>query len=152
VRKERRLMLSSRPAKQTAGALMGFAICASSTAATAATTSPVSSISPLVALSAFSATGSGSVICAAAGAAAVSAAAEAAPGTGCVLPVVDQPVPAPVQPAPASYVPPPPHAGIGLLPLFGGLAAIVALAGLLMSGHHNGDIDLPLLGPPLSPD
>ena len=48
-------MLSSRPVTQFAGAIMGIALCVSSTAAGAAATpaSSVAPISPLVALSAF---------------------------------------------------------------------------------------------------
>ena len=54
-------MLSSRPAKQLAGAVMGLALCVSSTAAGAAAT-PSSSISPLVALSAFGTATSASAV------------------------------------------------------------------------------------------
>lgn len=54
-------MLSSRPAKQFAGFLMGLTLCVSSTAAGAATTS-TTSISPLVALSAFGTPASASAV------------------------------------------------------------------------------------------
>ena len=142
-------MLSSSPAEKVVGALLGFAICVGSTAASAATTAPVPSISPMVALSAFAAAGSGNILCATAvqGAATVSAAAQAAPGSGCVLPIVDQPVPVAQQVAPEAYVPAP-QGRIGLLPLLGGLAAIVGLAALLMINDNDGEIRLP----PISPD
>lgn len=144
-------MLHKRPVKQAAGALIGLALCVSSTAA-GATVVPTSSISPLVALSAFGTQASSSAVCAAAlqGATTVAAAAQAsAPGTGCVLPVVDAPVPV-AQPAP-----PPPlpvyavaeEPGFGLLPVLLGLAAIAGIAALVLSDDDDGDIDLPGLSP-----
>ena len=81
------------------------------------------------------------------GAAAAGAAAQAAPAQpGCVLPVVD-PAAAPVAEVPAPvYVPPAeaPAAGIGILPLLLGLAAVAGLAYLLLDEDGADDIDLPL--------
>jgi hypothetical protein len=54
-------MLHNRPVKQLAGAIIGFALCVSSTAAGAAAT-PSPSISPLVALSAFGTPASASAV------------------------------------------------------------------------------------------
>ena len=54
-------MLHNRPVKQIAGAIMGLALCVSSTAAGAAAT-PSPSISPLVALSAFGTSASASAV------------------------------------------------------------------------------------------
>ena len=142
-------MLSLAPTKQIAGALMGLALCVSSTAAGAATTA-VPSISPLVALSAFGTAQSSSAICATTvqGAAITTAAAQAAPGAGCVLPVVDQPVPV-AQTTSAAHVPVVEPGGIGLLlPVLGGLALFAALSALVLSGDEDGDINFP----PVSPD
>lgn len=143
-------MLHNRPVKKLSGAVIGLALCISSTAAGAAAT-PASSISPLVALSAFGTQASSSAVCAAAlqGTTVLAAAAQApAPGTGCVLPAVDAPVPV-AQPAPP---PPPVYAAVeqpsfGLLPVLLGLAAIAGIAALLLSDDEDGDIDLPGASP-----
>ena len=141
-------MLHNRPVKKLAGAVIGLALCISSTAAGAAV-APTSSISPLVALSVFGTQESSSTVCAAAlqGATTIAAAAQA-PGAGCVLPVVDAPVPV-AQPAP----PPPPYyaaveqPNFGLLPVLLGLAAIAGIAALVLSNDGDGDIDLPGISP-----
>ncbi len=133
-------MLSSKPSRRLVGALLGCALCFSSTAAGATTTVPAPSISPWVALSALSTPASASAVCAA-GAAAVTAAQAAAPG--CVLPVVD---PAPVPPPPAPVVTPVitpdvDGGGIGLLPILAGLAVVAGLAALLLIDKDDDDDD-----------
>lgn len=139
----------SKPARQIVGALLGGALCFSSTAAAAATTTSMPSMSPLVALSAFGTQASASAVCAAgaatvgaAGAAAVSAA--QAPAAGCVLPVVDLPPPPPpvapvVTPA---YLPAAEGGGIGLVPILIGAAVLAGLAAwLLLDGDDDDDDD-----------
>ena len=106
---------------------------------------------PLVALSALATVQSNAEVCAAGASAAGAAAAAAAQGaSGCVLPV-NAAAPAAM---PEAAPPPPPVLGvagapkaIGVLPIVIGLAAIVALAALLMSGHGNGHGDLTPVSP-----
>lgn len=133
-------MLSSKPLRQIVGALLGCALCFSSTAAGAATTTSLPSINPLVVLSAFGTQASASAVCAA-GAAAVSAA--QAPAAGCVLPVVDPPLPPPPPVVPAvspAYVPAPEGGGIGLFPILIGAAVLAGLAAwLLLDGDDDDD-------------
>jgi hypothetical protein len=59
-----------------------------------------------------------------------------APGSGCVLPQVDQPPPVQGPPQP---VPPvaPESAGLGIDPLLLALAAIAAAVGLYLILHHH---------------
>lgn len=131
-------MLCPRPSKQIVGALVAGALCFSSTTAAAATL-PASSISPWVALSSLSTPASAAAVCTA-GAAAVTAA--QAPSAGCVLPVVDQPVPPPPVATPAA-VPVAEHHGIGTLPILLGLAAIAGVVAWLLlhddDDHDNGN-------------
>lgn len=132
-------MLSSKPSRRIVGALLGCALCFSSTAAGATTTVSAPSISPWVALSALTTPASASAACAA-GAAAVTAA--QAPAAGCVLPVVDPPAPAPpapvVTPVITSDVD---GGGIGLLPILAGLAVVAGLAALLLIDNDDDDDD-----------
>jgi hypothetical protein len=94
--------------------------------------------SPWAALSAFAAPASSQALCGAAAASAVSSALQA--GTpGCVFPAVDAPVAAPVAETaplatPAATVA---GAGIGVLPLLAGLAALGGVAALLLSNGNN---------------
>jgi hypothetical protein len=100
--------------------------------------------SPWAALSAFAAPASSQALC---GAAAASAAASAVAATaaqsgtpGCVFPTLDAPVPPPVAETaplatPAAAVA---GAGIGILPLLAGLAALGGLAALLLSNGDGG--------------
>lgn len=139
-------MLSSRPSRQIVGALLGGALCFSSTAAGAAPTTSMPSMSPLVALSAFGTQASASAVCAAgaatvgaAGVAAVSAA--QAPAAGCVLPVVDLPPPVAPVVTPA-YLPAAEGGGIGLVPILIGAAVLAGLAAwLLLDGDDDDDDD-----------
>ena len=128
-------MLSSKPMRQFVGALLGCALCLSSTAAGATTTASIPSVSPLVVLSAFGTQGSASAVCAA------GAAAAQAPAAGCVLPAVD---PAPVAAAPAPtpvYAPVADGRGIGLFPILAGLAVVAGLAALLLIDGDDDDED-----------
>jgi hypothetical protein len=132
-------MLSSKPSRQIVGALLGCALCFSSTAAGAATTASIPSINPWVALSAFGTPASASAVCVA-GAATISAA--QAPAAGCVLPVVDLPPPAPIAPAPTpAFVPAAERGGIGILPILAGLAVIAGIAALLLLNGDDDDND-----------
>ena len=98
--------------KAVAGAVIGFALCFTSTVASATAVPAVSasfapvSISPFVALSAYGTMQSRQAVCAAAvGAAGVAAAAEGqTPAQGCVLPVLDQVAPAVVETAPVAPI------------------------------------------------
>lgn len=145
--------------RHVAGAVVGFALCFSSTVASAATM-PVSAsafapstISPFVALSAYGTMQSRSAVCAAAvGAAAASAAAQGqVPAQGCVLPVLD-PVAAvpietvPIETVPVAYAPVATRGfGLGIGALLAGLVLVAGLAAVLLSGNDNGRL-------PISPD
>jgi hypothetical protein len=98
----------------------------SSTAATAAATAQVD---PWAALTAMSGGAPAAAMCGSAAASAAAAATAAQPANGCVLPVVDLPPPAPAPPGPPPAPPP------GLNPLFLGLAAIAAAAGIYLAFH-----------------
>lgn len=135
-------------------AVAAFSLCMAPTAAGAAYAPPAqstSTYSPIVTLSVL-----GSGISAAALCGAVAASAAQAPGGGCVLPAIDAPPPVavvePVPPAPV-YVPAavaaPASTGF-LLPLIGGLAALVgvlALIGLFKHNRNGGG----LVPPPITP-
>lgn len=137
-------MLSSKPSRQIIGALLGCALCFSSTAAGATTTAAAPSISPWLALSALTTPASASAVCAV-GAAAISAAQAPAPAPGCVLPVIDTPPPAPVAPAVTPAVASEIEGrGIGVLPILLGLAALGGLAALLLIDGDDEDDDFEL--------
>lgn len=128
-------MLSSRPLKQSAGALMGIALCVSSTAAGAAATPvlPVAPINPMVALSAFATPLSASAV-----RSTVNPSAASLPMTAAVVQDTDDYDDGP--------------SGIGLLGVLAGLALFVGLTALILgSGDDDGEINLPL-DPPVSPD
>lgn len=117
------------------------AFCSASLLATAPASAASRTIqpaySPWAALSAFASPASSQALCGAAGAAAAGAAA-AQGATGCLFPVVDAPVAAPVAetaplPTPAAVTA---GGGIGILPLLLGLAALGGAAALLLA---NGD-------------
>ena len=126
----------------------GAAALLSGQAAYAAT----SSVDPLVAMSALASDASRAAVCAgstAATAAATAAAQAAAPA--CVLPVNAAPPPVVGEAAPP---PPPPVVeaaaapkAIGALPLILGLAALVAIAALVLSGGNNGKGDTTPVSP-----
>jgi hypothetical protein len=132
-----------------AGAVVGMALCFSSTIAAAASVpaerAPFApaSISPFVALSAFGTMQSREAVCAAAvGAAGVAAAAEGqAPAQGCVLPVLDPVAPVAVQTAPAVAVEPASGFGLGVGALLAGLALVAGLAAVLLK-DDNGDLPI----------
>ena len=136
--------------KPVAGAIVGFALCFSSTVAAAArvpAASVQSSISPFVALSAYGTVQSQSAVCAAAAGTAAAAAAGQAPGQGCVLPVVD-----PVAAAPAPVAVAPVYApvassgfGLGIGAILAGLIAVAGLAAVVLSSKDNGKL-------PVTPD
>lgn len=139
-------MLSSRPSRQITGALLGCALCFSSTAAGAATAVSTPRINAWVALSALSTPASASAACVA-GAAAVTAA--QAPAQGCVLPVVDQPPPVAAAPAAPPVAVPVTEdgGGIGLLPLLAGLALVAGLAAVLLIDGDDDDDDAEPISP-----
>lgn len=117
---------------------VAFALCATpAVASAAAVQSPPAQISPMIALSIFGSQASAAALCgSAATTAAASSAAMQAPGTGCVLPVVDAPPPMPVAEAPLL---PPPSGGIGITPILLGLAGIAILAALIASQNNDND-------------
>ena len=132
--------------------LAAASLCAVSTAASAAPApSLTGSYSPIVTLSVL-----GSGISAAALCGAVAASAAQAPGGGCVLPAIDAPPPVAV----VEPVPPPPvfvpaavavPASTGfLIPLIGGLAALVGILALIGFGKGN-PRGGGLVPPPISP-
>lgn len=141
--------------KPVAGAVVGFAMCFSSTVASAATL-PASyastSISPFVALSAYGTVQSQNAVCAAGAAAAAAGAAAAegqAPGQGCVLPALDAapavaeapvaaPMVVPAAVAPAGF-------GFGVGAILAGLIAVAGLAAVALSSHGKGVL-------PITPD
>ena len=115
--------------------LGALSLCVAPSAATAA---PVPVFSPIVTLSILGSGVSAAALC---GAAVTSAA--QAPASGCVLPAIDLPPPvavvAPPPPAPFPVaVAAPAVAGTGfLVPLIGGLAALVAILALISFGKDN---------------
>ena len=117
--------MSSRLAKQTAAAVMGFVLCMSSTVASAATTPP-SSISPLMALSAFGTPASASA----------------------VRPVVPMSNAATLSMTAAAVQGEYDEADPSIWIIGLGLAAFVALIVLvIMDDDEDGDIDLPGMSP-----
>lgn len=121
------------------------ALCASPALASAAAVSaPAQTISPMVALSIFGSQASAAALCgsSATTVAAGAAVAAQAPGTGCVLPVIDAPPPVPVA-EPAPFVAPP-ATGFGLTPILLGLAGIAVLAALIASQDIDNDNDPPV--------
>ncbi len=126
-------------------------LCAVSTASAAPAPSLTGSYSPIVTLSVL-----GSGISAAALCGAVAASTAQAPTGGCVLPAVDAPPPVAViepVPAPPVYVPAavaaPASTGF-LLPLIGGLAALVGILALIGFGKGN-PRGSGLIPPPITP-
>lgn len=111
--------------------------------AAAAARTASASYSPWAALSAFASPASSQALCgSAAAAAASSTAAASAQGTpGCLFPVVDAPVPAPVSETAPLVTPAAVAAGngIGVLPLLLGLAALGGVAALLLSNGSGDD-------------
>jgi len=130
-----------------AGAV-GLSLCIASPAAAAASSHAQPAVSPWVAFSAFGTSSSSAALCGAVAATGASVAAQGA-APGCVLPAVDAP-PAPVtdaavpQPLPAAAVPAASSAGIGVLPILLGLAGIVGLVAVLLSGNNDSDINVPI--------
>jgi hypothetical protein len=135
--------------RKWAAAFVALSLLGNSTAQAA---TAAARIDPLVALSVFGTSESRSAVCAAgaSAAAAAGAAVAAQPGAapGCVLPAVDAPLPPPVTEA----VPPPPvaaapvvaGAGIPIVPLLLGLAAVAAFAALVLDDDEEGEIFLPI--------
>lgn len=128
--------MSGKGLRPIAAFLAAGSLVFSSTSAVASTAN-VPQVSPWAALSAMSAGAPAAILC---GAAAVTAAAQGA-GTGCVLPVVDQPVAAVNTNPPPAPVPVPPvepvGGGLGVDPLLVALGVLAAggLAYLLL--HHK---------------
>ena len=137
--------------KPVAGAIVGFALCFSSTVASAAALpsapaiSAPMSISPFVTVSAYGTIQSQSAVCAAtAGAVGAAAAAQGqVPAQGCVLPILDPAAPVAVYPgsiAPVASVPVASSGfGLGIFPLLVGLALVAGLAAVLFSGDNDND-------------
>ena len=111
------------------GILVAGSMIFSSSAAVAASGLPAPQVSAWAALTALTGGAPAAALC---GSVAVTAAAQA-PGSGCVLPVVDAPPPI-AQSAPPTPIPVPPvegpAAGFGVSPLLLALAAVAAGAGL----------------------
>lgn len=129
--------MASHGLKQIVAVLVAGSVMGGSTAAAASTVTTVQQPSPWAVLTAMSGGAPAAAMC---GAAATTAAAQ---GTGgCVLPVIDAPVVAPVpQPAPAMVVAPVEPAGLN--PLFLGLIAIAAGAGIFLALHNSGHANSP---------
>lgn len=146
--------MSIKIVKSVSGAMLGVALCLSSTVASAAN-APVATayapmtISPFVALSAYGTMQSRSAVCATAvGAAGVAVAGQAAPG--CVLPVLDPVVPVVVETAPlaapVAYAPVAAGGfGLGIGALLAGLVLVAGLAAVLLSSNNEGNL-------PISPE
>ena len=123
------------------GVMLAGSLLFTSTGAVAATAAPLApQINPWAALSAMSGGATASALC---GAAVVAAAAQA-PGTGCVLPAVDQaapPVAASGPPAPIPVPPVEPATSFGFSPLILALGAVAAgvLAYFLLKGKGHGE-------------
>lgn len=119
--------------------------------AAAAAVSPLpAQVDPLVAVSALGTAGSATAVCAGAqGTSAAMAASQAvAAAGGCLLPVPEAVVPPP--PPEAAPPPPPPvvaSAGFNFLPLLLGLAAVVAIAAVIASGHGHSSGSLQPVSP-----
>jgi hypothetical protein len=149
VASEERGMSPQGSSRKFAAAFVALSLLGSSTAHAATATAR---IDPLVALSVFGTSESRSAVCAAGASAAAAAgtavAAQVGAAPGCVLPVVDAPPPPPVTEA----VPPPPvaaapivtGAGISIIPLLLGLAAVAAFAALALDDDEDGEIVLPI--------
>jgi hypothetical protein len=106
----------------------------------AAYAAPAQPVDPLLSLAVLAGGPSSAAVCAGSTAATAASAAAIQGAPGCVLPVTTPPPP----PAVAQSVPPPVVATgapktIGTLPLLLGLAAIIAVAALLISGNDNGN-------------
>jgi hypothetical protein len=106
--------------------VVGAAAFLSSQAAYAA---PAHAIDPLVSLAALAGDPSNAAVCAGTTVAATAATAALQGAPGCVLPVTAPPPPVVQAGAPKT---------IGTLPILLGLAAIIAVAALLISGNGNG--------------
>lgn len=109
-------------------------------------------IDPLVSLSALGTAASRAAVCAGSTAAVAGAATAMAqgPAPGCVLPVTAPPPVAAAPPVAEALPPPPPPAGgmgIGTLPLLLGLAAIIGVAALVLSGDDDNDGDVTPVSP-----
>lgn len=136
-------------------AIAAVSLCVTPTAAGAAyAPAPrlTGSYSPIVTLSILGSGISAAALCGAVAASAASA--NQAPSGGCVLPAVDAPPPvAVVEPPPPVYVPAAvaaPASTNFLLPLIGGLAALVgilALIGLFGHDRENGGLNPPPITP-----
>lgn len=120
-------------------AAMSLAVAPTAASAAAPQVYPTT-YSPIVALSIL---GSGISAAALCGAVSASAASSQAPAGGCVLPAVDAPPPvAVVEPAPPLPAPYPVAAALPastgfLVPLIGGLAALVGVLALIGFGQNN---------------
>ena len=122
------------------GVLVAGSMVFSSTGAVAATAPAPTQADPWAVLSVMS---GGAAAMQACGAAAAAAATAAQPTGGCVLPQVDVP---PVAQAPAEIppvAPAAPVAGLGINPLFLGLAALAAGIGLFFAVRNNGNSNSP---------
>ena len=144
-------MSAPGPIRRCTAAFVAIAMLGSSAASAAPAAAP-RMVDPLAVVSIFGTAESAAAICAGSSAAAAAGTAAAttagqAPGTGCVLPVVDAPPPPVVETAPPEAFAPlaPATGGIAAFPLLAGLAAIVGLAALILSNRsEDGEINLPI--------
>ena len=129
--------MSSQGLKHAIAVLVAGSLMGGSTAAVGSTVTTVQQPSPWAVLTAMSGGAPAAAMCSAA------AATAATQGTGgYVLPVIDAPVVAPApQPIPAMVAAPVEPAGLN--PLFLGLIAIVAGAGIFLAVHNSGHANSP---------
>jgi hypothetical protein len=148
-------MRAPSPLNKYSAAFAAVAMLGSSVAS-AAPVAAQQTVDPFAIVSIFGTADSAAAICAgssaAAAASAATVAAGQAPGTGCVLPVVDTPPPPVAETAPPPLAPAAVAAGsgIGVFPLLLGLAAIAAAVAVILN-DENGHIDLPTPPEPVSP-
>lgn len=130
--------MSVRGVRNVIGGCIAASLVLSSTAASAAAAAPVREVDPWAVLTAMSGGAASAAMCGSAATTAAATTANQGP-QGCVLPVVDVPPPAP-GPLPGPPLPPP---TAGISPLFLGLAAIAAVAGIYLAFHLSNHANSP---------
>lgn len=118
-------------------AIVGALALASGAPASAAVQATGPGYSPWAALSAFASPSASAALCGSAAAATVSVSVQQGAAPGCVFPMLDAPIAAPVEataaPASSVVVPAASATSLGALPLLLGLASVGALSALLFS-------------------